>query len=342
MNDHTIKYIVAGGFVVAAFAGGGMFFLVRSGYLTWGEPSGYDALMPSGRTWRSVRGKHWQIVSTRYEEANVTDAREKTRGDCPAGMVHVRGNMKQEPDNNPYSSKRIDKLQISTCVDWIQKRYPERCQRFDRAKWEAIAEGLPTRAMSFCIDRFEYPNRRGQYPLIYANFHESKKLCAKQGKRLCNEDEWTFACEGEQAKPYPYGNGYVRDPKKCVTDRTWMPYNEQSMVPRNGKAAGKEMDRLWKGHASGAQGACRSEFGVYDMTGNIDEWTVSARKHERPSILKGGYWGPVRTRCRPTTRSHDENHMFYQQGFRCCANANQGKSAPVPPAAAGPIDGPLK
>jgi hypothetical protein len=50
----------------------------------------------------------------------------------------------------------------------------------------------------------------------------------------------------------------------------------------------------------------------------VDEWTRTVREGERPSILKGGYWGPVRTRCRPTTRSHDENHIFYQQGFRCC------------------------
>ena len=115
MNAQTVKYIVAGGCLIAAVAGVGMFFLLRSGHLhkegAWGQPNDYDALMPSGRTWRSVRGKHWQIVSTRYEEATVTDAREKTRGGCPAGMVHVRGDMKQEPDANPYSSKRIDKAQ---------------------------------------------------------------------------------------------------------------------------------------------------------------------------------------------------------------------------------------
>ena len=56
------------------------------------------------------------------------------------------------------------------------------------------------------------------------------------------------------------------------------------------------------------------------LTGNVDEWTRTVREGERPSILKGGYWGPVRTRCRPATRSHDENHIFYQQGTRCCAD----------------------
>jgi|CZKU01.1.fsa_nt_gi hypothetical protein len=55
--------------------------------------------------------------------------------------------------------------------------------------------------------------------------------------------------------------------------------------------------------------------------GNVDEWTTSVVPGERPSILKGGYWGPVRTRCRPSTRAHGETFAFYQQGFRCCRDA---------------------
>jgi sulfatase modifying factor 1 len=68
---------------------------------------------------------------------------------------------------------------------------------------------------------------------------------------------------------------------------------------------------------SGSQAKCKSPVGVYDMTGNIDEWTRSS-VGGRKSILKGGYWGPVRTRCRPSTRAHGEAHVFYQQGVRCC------------------------
>jgi formylglycine-generating enzyme required for sulfatase activity len=168
-------------------------------------------------------------------------------------------------------------------------------------------------------------------------------MCKQQGKRLCNEDEWTFACEGEEAVPYPYGDGYTRDPQKCITDQPWVAYNERAMVSRSGDAAAHEMDRLWRGKASGSQTECTSVFGVYDMTGNVDEWTHTARPGERPSILKGGYWGPVRTRCRPTTRSHDENHMFYQQGVRCCADAGAdvGRSLTVEPSGAG-LPGPVE
>ena len=40
-------------------------------------------------------------------------------------------------------------------------------------------------------------------------FHEAEALCKKDSKRLCTENEWTFACEGEEVRPYPYG--YTRD-----------------------------------------------------------------------------------------------------------------------------------
>jgi formylglycine-generating enzyme required for sulfatase activity len=151
--------------------------------------------------------------------------------------------------------------------------------------------------------------------VILVNFPESEALCKEGGKRLCTEDEWTFACEGEEAMPYPYG--FDRDKDACVTDKAWRPYDPDAYYKKGAVVA--ELDKLWQGLASGAQPKCKSPFGVYDLTGNVDEWTRSSIGG-RPSILKGGYWGPVRTRCRPSTRAHGESHAFYQQGFRCCGD----------------------
>jgi formylglycine-generating enzyme len=173
--------------------------------------------------------------------------------------------------------------------------------------------------MHFCIDRFEYPNKKGAYPIILVNWYEARDQCKADGKRLCTEDEWTFACEGDEATPYP--NGYVRDPEACVNDRPWKQFHGEQLSPRNGENAKQELDRLWQGVTSGSRPLCKSKFGVYDLTGNVDEWTRSSIAGERPSVLKGGYWGPVRTRCRPATKAHGEEHTFYQQGFRCCADA---------------------
>jgi hypothetical protein len=264
----------------------------------------------TARSWRLVNGHHWQVEAEPTEAVANTDAREGTRGRCPEGMVDIEGRMKVD------GAVSIEELQKTTCTDWIDPHFPERCATFDRDAWRELSERLPTQPMRFCMDRFEYPNQLGAYPVIEVTWRESAALCADEGKRLCTESEWTFACEGDEATPYP--TGYARNAEVCVIDRPRRDVREQALVPRESRTALLEIDRLWQGEASGSRPACRSMFGVYDLTGNVDEWTSSVRPGERPSILKGGYWGPVRARCRPSTRAHDEDYAYYQQGFRCC------------------------
>jgi formylglycine-generating enzyme len=273
-------------------------------------------LAPS-RPWVLVSGRFWQIESASSEDAALTDAAEGTRGQCAPGMVEVQGSMKVDSANG-----NVELLQDSTCTDWIDRDFPARCAAFDMDKWRGIARDLPTAPMHFCIDRFEYPNRKGAYPIIAVTFYEAEAVCAARQERLCTEDEWTFACEGEEARPYPYG--YARDPKACVIDRPWKLFDEERLAVRDSALAIAEIDYVWQGEASGAYGDCRSPFGVYDMTGNVDEWTRSVQPEGYRSIFKGGYWGPVRARCRAATRAHNEDFYFYQQGLRCCSD--------VPPA----------
>lgn len=264
-------------------------------------------------SWRLVDGKSWEIIAPSTEDVAETDRTEGTRGSCTAGMVEVSGRAKVD------GLQSIELLQETVCTDWIRRQFPQRCGAFDRDGWLALSSSLPTRPMHFCIDRFEYPNQRLGYPLIFVTWYEAKARCAAGGKRLCTEDEWTFACEGEEALPYPYG--YKRDDTACVIDREHRPFDESKLTHRDSEAAMDELDRLWQGEASGTRPRCRSPFGVYDLTGNIDEWTSSTHEGGYRSILKGGYWGKIRARCRPSTRAHGETFAFYQQGFRCCTDA---------------------
>ncbi len=280
---------------------------------------------PSHFTWSLVDNRSYQIATndTSHEATEATDAREQTGRGCPVGMVRARGNYKLDASGRA-SSTGVEDLQNTTCTSWISRDFPARCASFDPVKWRAASAKLATAPVDVCIDRFEYPNVAGAYPVIMVTYFEAQATCKASGKRLCTETEWTFACEGEEATPYPYG--YDRNPAACVVDAPVRPVSEGLLTPRGTTAAHDEVDRLWQGEKSGARPACRSPFGVYDMTGNVDEWTRSVRDGERPSIMKGGYWGPVRARCRPSTRAHGEEFVDYQQGFRCCADAP--KSAP--------------
>lgn len=227
---------------------------------------------------------------------------------CPDGMVLVEG------EYCPFVGHR--------CLRPLDGG-SDRCAEYAT---ETICEGK-LEHKRVCVDRYEYPNLEGVKPAVMVDFLEAQAACQAEGKRLCTGSEWTLACEGRERLPYPYG--YTRDDAACNIDR---PHPEPDLPAfSHPRQVAAEVARLDQRVASGEMSRCESPYGVRDMTGNVDEWVVNEAHDEpvpegktRPYVsgLKGGYWGPVRDRCRPMTTFHNEWFRFYQVGFRCCAGAN--------------------
>jgi sulfatase modifying factor 1 len=219
-------------------------------------------------------------------------------GDCATGMVEVEG------DYCPYVEQE--------CLRWLDPEAKQRCAEF------AATSTCKSRSAHkhFCVDRFEYPNVPGEKPSVMKTWIEAKATCASEGKRLCGESEWTLACEGRERLPYPYG--YARNDEACNIDKPHPDVDEAALADPSRRDA--EAARLDQRDPSGARESCVSPYGVYDMTGNVDEWVVNESGKPYKSGLKGGYWGPVRDRCRPMTIAHSEEFSFYQIGFRCCGD----------------------
>jgi len=140
-----------------------------------------------------------------------------------------------------------------------------------------------------------------------------------------------LACEGPKRTPYPWG--YQRQPSPCNVDRASIPFDIAAMLEPTTRDA--ELLRLWQADPAGSHPRCVSAHGVYDLTGNVDEWTDNQADNPRTrhvSTLNGGYWGPVRNTCRLATRSHGPTFRFYQVGFRCCSDPHDGVpfAAPLP------------
>ncbi|MBK7580494.1 MAG: SUMF1/EgtB/PvdO family nonheme iron enzyme [Myxococcales bacterium] len=268
--------------------------------------------------WRRWQELYWQGVADSLPALPPEPAADG-KG-CTAGMLRVKGSFVLD------TSKRDDTdavagYQNETCTFWRTADHGENglCDRFDAAKWRVKLEGLPRKQLDFCIDRYEYPNAYAEFPLVVVTFAEAVAFCKKEQKRLCDENEWTFACEGEEALPYPYG--FERDSAKCNISVLGPGPTKDMFSPRTTGDTAKGIDLSWRGKRSGEMRACASPFGVMDMTGNIDEWTLNARKYGRKMIMKGGHWGPARQRCRPATRGHGPFYVRYDQGFRCCTDA---------------------
>lgn len=232
---------------------------------------------------------------------------------CPEDMVLVSGGY----------CRNVEERCLEYVMDIEGSPDKSRCKRF--AEPTVCTDKQPRREMRFCMDRYEWPNKKGEIPHTLVSWEEAARSCNAVGKRLCTESEFTFACEGEQMQPH--ATGFVRDDKKCNIDRDWLKRRKE-MKPRLqcevDAVCKAEMDRLDGREASGAREECVSPFGAYDLNGNVNEWVSMPWKGPgKRSAIKGGWWGPVRNRCRPIVQSHGETYIGYEVGFRCCDNADR-------------------
>jgi sulfatase modifying factor 1 len=267
------------------------------------------------RPWRQVQEVNWQRIAE--GEALLPTETKRENGTCEAGMLPVKGGLLLDPKGRDDNDEVL-LLQNRACTHFLTANHgvSSLCDRFDREKWLELSRELPRKQLEFCIDRYEFPNSYGEYPLVVVTYSESKKYCEKVGKRVCTESEWTLACEGEEGRPYPYG--YERDETACRIGILAAGPGKDTFRPRTLPHTARGIDFAWQGKRSGESPRCVSPFGVEDMTGNVDEWTKNVRRYGYEMIMKGGHWGPARQRCRPQTRGHGPYYVRYDQGFRCC------------------------
>jgi formylglycine-generating enzyme required for sulfatase activity len=256
-------------------------------------------------------------AETTSEPAVVAAAPVSGPAACPADMVLIDGDYCTDVEVTCLRSTYAKQNKKTICHEF---QAPSKC----------VGQKEHRR---YCIDRYEYPNKKGERPEVMHHFPEAQHLCAAQGKRVCTETEWTMACEGPTYKPYPYG--YVRDPTKCRGDRPYRFPHVKTTVSKDKAAAHKELERLWDGVVSGSQPACVSDYGVYDMPGNADELASSETPPPHSTfdnVTTGGPWlDGVRNQCRPKIYTHNEGFRYYYLSFRCCEEADGKPTDPRSP-----------
>jgi formylglycine-generating enzyme len=233
---------------------------------------------------------------------------------CAEGMVEVEG------DYCPNVEE--------VCLRWVDihgetlpaptGKYAQsgRCGEFKK----------PTRCLSkqrvhmhYCIDEYESGDVEGQRPRSWVSWYDAKKILMDEGKRLCTTAEWTFACEGQDIQPYPYGDGYHRDTTACNFDNQLPLGLDVFKARRPGDATSLMLDSMLV--ASGENARCVSPFGVHDQVGNLDEWIDNTGGYKVSGLMGGHIWG-VRSRCRAVTDGHGPTFAWYETTYRGCKDTN--------------------
>jgi formylglycine-generating enzyme required for sulfatase activity len=181
----------------------------------------------------------------------------------------------------------------------------------------AVSTQGPRKHVRVCMDQYEAPNRAGARPIVMRDYHQATRWCNERGKRLCTEEEFETACEGPDLLPYFYG--WRVDGAVCNTSRGWRAFDARAL-DAGGERARKEVERLWQGSPSGRYERCRTRDGIHDLLGNVEEWVVSRAGRRHPGALMGGFWAKPWVGCRGTNDAHPPSFVFYEVGWRCCAD----------------------
>ena len=183
----------------------------------------------------------------------------------------------------------------------------------DVAPMQSIAYG----DLSFQMDTFEAGIADGvatvgkhQIPANGMSWFAARDACEAAGKRLCTEEEWVSACQGAPAVD-DNGDGAFADD---MVEGTTYPYSDY----HNPRACWDAKKRdAFRPVYTGEMPACVSRDGVYDLTGNMEEWVGTTPE---TAVLIGGAFDTSKdfARCYRRNDTFGPGLANIRTGFRCC------------------------
>ena len=240
-----------------------------------------------------------RVPSRAEQNADLLRELQQVHGLTDQQMARIRAIFAGSPvigQGNPAITRHpmtreqcTQKLQQQHVV-YENARFERICGRKYMAPLYDPAKQRPEDATA-CVDQFEFPDVPCDYPVVWVKAREAAQICAAEGKRLCDADEWEDACQGEREAPdyrFDLARGVppevgIRRMREAhnrahAADQRWSygPSYERGICATGSfKTAGCN-GGSWTGCGSntypdGSFPACHSPLDVYDLNGNAAE-----------------------------------------------------------------------
>jgi formylglycine-generating enzyme required for sulfatase activity len=206
-------------------------------------------------------------------------------GDNPAGIEWVRIPAGKFLYGGKKETRYIDK-------PYLIGKYP-----VTNAQYKLFLDANPEHSVPEDWDENTRTHLRGKanHPVVNVSWNDADAFCKWAGCRLPTEEEWEKAACGEDGRTYPWGEDWV-DVKYC-----------------NSREAG-----IGGTTPVGAYPEGVSPYGVWDMSGNVWEWTSSWYDDKKEyRVLRGGSFLSMRNFARCAYRIDDSPYLrISSYGFR--------------------------
>ena len=240
-----------------------------------------------------------------YSEESHVGAEPNEMVSIPAGEF-IRGTDHRLPDEGPQHTVNLQEFMID--------RY-----EVTNLQYKKFMDATAHRSPDHFRNRI-FPAGKADHPVTYVSWNDAEDYCAWAGKRLPTDQEWEKAARGTDGREFPWGNEFN-------IENANMPLRWQ------------ELKQFGDTTPVGAFEKGVSPYGVYDMAGNVWEWTSSWYEAypgnttpsesygQRYKTVKGGSWfdcsfykcgisAPVYNRGFFASRTRNDSF-----GFRCAKDA---------------------
>lgn len=159
-----------------------------------------------------------------------------------------------------------------------------------------------------------WKNQKLNHPVNALTWDEARTFCERIGGRLPSAQEWEYAAKSGEDNVYPWGDAPVTGQRAnyCDANCDQVGFDTSSFT----------IDRTQNdGYAGtspvGTYPAGATKWGLFDMAGNVWEWTESKYDANTREARGGGWNGPARV-LRPSFRFRNVPSLrFTDFGVRC-------------------------